>query len=79
MAEAPTCLYCGRVTYDPAKSERPWARAVRHGGQVLVCPRCQGERPDWQDALDRCPACGGTRLGVMLGQIVCRACGHAFR
>jgi predicted amidophosphoribosyltransferase len=78
MGEAPTCLFCGRATYDPDKRERPWVRAVQGGRQILVCPRCQADRPDWQDALDRCPACGGTRLSVMLGDIVCRACGHAW-
>jgi hypothetical protein len=78
MAEAPTCLFCGRPTYDPDKSERPWARAVQQGRQVLVCPRCQADRDDWQKSLDRCSVCGGTRLGVMLGQVVCRACGHAW-
>jgi hypothetical protein len=64
MAEAPTCLFCGRPSYDPDKRERPWARAVRGGRQILVCPRCQVERPDW--------------LSAMLGEIVCRACGHAW-
>jgi uncharacterized protein YbaR (Trm112 family) len=78
MGDPPTCLLCGRPTYDPDKRERPWARAVRRGRQVLVCPACQAERLDWQESLDRCPNCGGTRLGVMLGQIVCRGCGHAW-
>lgn len=76
MSAAPTCLLCGRPTYDPDKRERPWARGVRHGQQVLICPTCQAERPDWAESLDRCERCGGTRLGVMLGEVVCRACGH---
>ena len=42
----------------------------------LVCPSCQEERPDWAVQLDRCEACGATRLSAMLGQVVCRACGH---
>jgi hypothetical protein len=46
------------------------------GRQVLVCPICQSERPDWAEGLDRCAACGGTRLSVQLGEVVCRACGH---
>jgi DNA-directed RNA polymerase subunit RPC12/RpoP len=46
------------------------------GRQVLVCPDCQ-QRPDWADGLDRCARCGATRLSVQLGEVVCRACGHA--
>jgi predicted amidophosphoribosyltransferase len=76
MPTAPTCLFCGRPTYDPSKRERPWARGVRGGRQVLVCPACQHDRPDWADELDRCPRCGQTRLSVMLGEIICRGCGH---
>jgi hypothetical protein len=72
----PTCLLCGRPTFDPDKRERQWVRAAMGGGQVLVCPRCQEERADWAVQLDRCDACGATRLSVMLGQVVCRACGH---
>lgn len=81
MAEEPTapgpvCFLCGRETYDPAKSERPWARGVAGGRQVLVCPACQLDEPDWAGALDRCPRCGATRLNITLGQVICRACGH---
>ena len=74
--ERPVCHLCGRPTYDPDKHERPWVRATSGGRQVLVCPRCQEDRPDWAVVLDRCEACGATRLSAMLGQIVCRACGH---
>ena len=74
--ERPRCHLCGRPTYDPDKRERPWVRATSGGQQVLVCPRCQQERPDWAIMLDRCDACGATRLSAMLGQVVCRACGH---
>ena len=74
--ERPRCHLCGRPTYDPAKGERPWVRATSGGQQVLVCPTCQEERPDWAVVLDRCEACGATRLSAMLGQVVCRACGH---
>jgi hypothetical protein len=42
---------------------------------VLVCPRCQAERADWMEMLDRCERCGSTRLSVMLGEVVCRQCG----
>src|SRR5438093_7935068 len=70
------CELCGRGTYDPDKKERPWARAVKGGRQVLVCPQCQKDRPDWSDAMARCQQCGAVRLSAMLGEIVCRACGH---
>jgi hypothetical protein len=73
----PSCLLCGRGTFDPGKRERPWARAVAGGSQVLVCPSCQS-RPDWADTLDRCESCGSTRLSAMLGEVVCRACGHTL-
>ena len=70
------CALCGRPTYDPDKRERPWARAVAGGSQVLICPQCQSERADWATSLDRCQECGGIRLSAMLGEVVCRACGH---
>jgi hypothetical protein len=70
------CRFCGRPTFDPDKRERPWARGAEGGRQVLVCPRCQEERPDWAGVLDRCRACDATRLSVMLGETVCRACGE---
>jgi rubredoxin len=73
----PGCSLCGRPTYDPDKRERPWARAVSGGRQVLICPVCQTERSDWSANLDRCGSCGGTRLSAMLGEVVCRACGHS--
>jgi hypothetical protein len=75
-AAGPRCFLCGRPTFDPDKRERPWARAAVAGEQVLVCPRCQEERPDWAVQLDRCESCGATRLSAVLGEIVCRACGH---
>jgi hypothetical protein len=69
------CWLCGRPTYDPDKKEPQWARAVARGHQVLVCPSCQASRPDWTSGLDRCEACGVTRLSAVLGEVVCRACG----
>jgi hypothetical protein len=72
----PRCFLCGRPTFDPGKRERQWVRAAVGGEQVLVCPSCQEDRPDWAVQLDRCEACGASRLSVMLGQVVCRACGH---
>jgi hypothetical protein len=72
----PGCHLCRRPTYDPDKRERPWARGVSGGRQILVCPVCQRDRPTWAETLDRCDACGSTRLSVMLGRVVCRACGN---
>jgi ribosomal protein L40E len=73
---APGCALCGRPTYDPDRKEPQWVRAVSRGRQVLICPPCQAERGDWQASLDRCRRCHGTRLGVVLGEVVCRACGY---
>jgi hypothetical protein len=42
--------------------------------QVLVCPDCQSDDPEWAAALERCPRCGGTRLKIMVGTVVCRQC-----
>jgi hypothetical protein len=70
------CALCGRATYDPSKKERPWSRGVAAGRQVLVCPTCQVDRPDWAAGLDRCQRCGSTRLSLMLGEVICRACGQ---
>src|SRR5947209_17254781 len=70
------CWRCGRPTYDPDKRERPWARAVAAGEQVLICPACQEADPSWVERVDRCERCCGTRLTAMLGEVVCRACGH---
>jgi hypothetical protein len=78
-SDRPTCALCGRATFDPDKRSTPWARAVAGGQQVLICPACQRERPDWAAGLDRCVACGGTRLSAMLGEVVCRVCGHTQR
>lgn len=78
-SEAPVraaCHLCGRPTYDPGKRERPWARGVSGGHQVLVCPACQADRPDWADGLDRCERCGSTRLSLLLGEVTCRECGY---
>ncbi|MFN2589250.1 MAG: hypothetical protein ABR518_00555 [Actinomycetota bacterium] len=74
--DAPSCLLCRRPTYDPDKRERPWSRAVAAGQQVLICPACQTARPEWPRLVDRCPSCGSTRLGVVMGEVVCRQCGH---
>ena len=69
-------MICGRPTYDPDKRERPWARAVRDGSQVLICPACQRDRPDWASLVDRCVECDSTRLSVTLGELSCRNCGR---
>ncbi|MEX2457943.1 MAG: hypothetical protein WD770_03035 [Actinomycetota bacterium] len=73
--ERAACHLCGRPTYDPDKRERPWARAVAAGTLVLVCPVCQGERPNWKAGVDRCATCSSPRLSVTLGEVVCRECG----
>ena len=49
--------------------------AVEKREQVLICPDCQASDPGWAASLDRCPDCGSTRLKMMLGSVVCRACG----
>lgn len=72
----PSCFLCGRPTYDPEKSERPWARGVAKGRQVLVCPKCQTNSPEWTEILDRCSNCGSSRLNITLGQVMCRECGQ---
>jgi len=69
------CMLCGRPTYDPDRKERPWSRGVSGGRQVLICPQCQTDRPDWMATLERCERCGSTRLSAMLGEVVCRQCG----
>ncbi len=69
------CELCGRPTYDPDKRDVQWMRAAARGRQVLICPGCQMERPNWAEGLDRCRRCGAIRLSVMLGEVVCRQCG----
>lgn len=44
--------------------------------QILVCPVCQQEHPQWVEELSSCEACGSTRLSMIMGSVVCRACGH---
>lgn len=78
-SDRPGCSRCGRPTYDPDKRGVPWVRAVVSGRQVLICPECQHDVPNWAEGLDRCTACGATRLSAMLGEVVCRACGHTER
>jgi Zn finger protein HypA/HybF involved in hydrogenase expression len=69
------CYRCARVQTDPVKGASPWAVGVKQRQQILVCPDCQVDFPDWSNELDTCPACGSTRLRLMLGSVVCRACG----
>ena len=69
------CERCGRVQTDPVKGAAPWAGGVAGGRQVLICPDCQRAEPSWSDTLDRCWGSGSTRLSLVLGSIVCRACG----
>jgi ribosomal protein L40E len=70
------CYRCDRVQTDPVKGASPWAVGVRAGEQILVCPDCQARDPGWSAALDECSRCGGTRLRIMVGTVVCRGCGH---
>jgi hypothetical protein len=72
----PGCALCGRPTFDPDKKERQWSRGVIAGRQALICPACQVSQEDWSQGLDRCERCGSVRLSVMLGEVVCRQCGH---
>ncbi len=71
------CYRCGRIQTDPdpARPTAPWAVAVVEREQVLVCPDCQQADPGWTEQLTRCPSCDSTRLRVMLGSVICRACG----
>lgn len=70
------CYRCGRVQTDPAKGASPWGRGVVEGEQVLICPVCQADDPEWQVALDRCPRCDSTRLSMVMGSPSCRSCGY---
>ena len=70
------CYRCGRVQNDPAKGASPWAVGVHERDQVLVCPDCQANDPQWAGALETCPRCKGTRLKIVMGTIVCRQCGN---
>jgi hypothetical protein len=49
---------------------------VVRGEQVLICPECQSGDPHWPESLDRCPRCGGTRLSIVMGSMVCRSCNN---
>ena len=70
------CHNCGKVQTDPTKGASPWARGVIASEQILMCPDCQAKDPGWTGALEHCERCGGTRLSITLGSVVCRACGH---
>lgn len=70
------CYRCGARQTDPDRGRpSPWKRGVRTDTQVLICPDCQRAR-DWTADLDRCPACRSTMLVRVLGETVCRGCGH---
>ena len=70
------CYRCQRIQTDPVKGASPWARGVVEGEQILLCPDCQHEDPDWSEALDRCPRCGSTRLSMVMGSLTCRGCDY---
>lgn len=69
------CHLCQKVQTDPVRGASPWARGVIEGEQVLVCPECQARDRAWTESLQHCPHCGGTRLSIVLGSVVCRECG----
>jgi len=48
------------------------------GEQVLVCPVCQDEFPDWREGVERCPRCGYDKLALKLGFRVCPKCGNSW-
>jgi predicted amidophosphoribosyltransferase len=73
------CYICGRIQKDPPKMvPSSWARGVVEGEQVLVCPVCQREHPDWTTRAERCPRCGSPKLSMQVGFRVCRACGNSW-
>lgn len=72
------CFRCEKPQTDPIKGASPWARFVIKGEQVLMCPDCQSEAGDWSALSDHCPHCESTKLVVMLGSVVCKACGRDF-
>lgn len=72
------CFRCEKVQNDPVKGKSDWARFVLKGDQVLLCPGCQHELADWKGMGDRCPDCGSPRLKVVMGSVVCGACGSDF-
>lgn len=70
------CYRCDRIQTDPVKGASPWARGVIQQEQILICPDCQREHPQWTEELETCPRCGGTRLSMVMGSLSCRACGY---
>ena len=71
------CYRCDTIATDPGRGKSPWARAIVGGEQVLVCPSCQADDPDWIREAESCRVCGSKRLAKTLGDVVCRACGHS--
>ena len=72
------CYRCGRIQTDPVRGSTgpPWARGVVDREQILICPDCQQEDPEWTSALERCPRCGSSRLSIVMGTRLCRECNH---
>ena len=68
------CYRCGTRQVDPDRGASPWARGVRRGHQVLICPGCQ-ESHDWAAEFDRCSECGSAHLVRRLDEVECRHCG----
>lgn len=71
------CFRCGRPQEDPVQGKpSPWGRAVVEGTQVLICPTCQQEHPEWRALAETCPRCGYEKLSLKLGFRVCGRCGN---
>lgn len=71
------CYRCGAVQTDPQKGgPSPWARGVVEDEQILICPNCQAEHPEWTGDLKTCASCDSTRLSMVMGSVICRECGH---
>jgi uncharacterized Zn ribbon protein len=73
-----SCLYCRKEAVDPASGPSPWRRAVIDDAQVLICPECQRDHPEWIERAEGCPVCASKRLYKLVGEKVCRACGHQW-
>ena len=70
------CFLCNKVQTDPVRGPSQWRRGVVDGEQVLICPECQAREPRWQELMHRCERCGSPRCVIVMGSIVCKACGH---
>jgi uncharacterized Zn ribbon protein len=72
------CLICKTEATDPSNGGSPWRRAIISDDQVLICPDCQRDHPEWIERAEGCPICGSKRLYKSIGEKVCRSCGHQW-